>query len=229
MTTIGEAPYLAAGDWAVDAPVVAFNPSYFSPYAYHIFAEVDPDHNWQALIDGGYRVLFDSLIAPLRGGLPAGLPPDWVGLDRADGALTALDLARGDTALYGYDASRTYWRVALDLRWTGDGRAAAFLRQAGFLRDEVERKGYASAVYAHDGTVVEQAPSMVATAGALAALLTLAPDAANGLYDSQIVGAVTRVNHAAHWGDPSDLYGQEWGWFATAFYAGALPDLWHAR
>jgi hypothetical protein len=30
---------------------------------------------------------------------------------------------------------------------------------------------------------------------------------------------------AAYWGDPGDLYGQEWGWFATALYADQLADL----
>ena len=95
----------------------------------------------------------------------------------------------GDTTRYGFDAARTYWRVALDLRWTGDGRARAYLSQAGFLRDEVERKGEVSAVYARDGTIEERTPSVVGQAGALAALLTLDPPLAHRLYAGRFVGA----------------------------------------
>jgi len=64
-------------------------------------------------------------------------------------------------------------------------------------------------------------------AGALAALLTLDPDTANTLYASQLVGLADDTGNTVHWGDGGDLYAQEWGWFATALYAGATPDLWH--
>lgn len=235
VVTVGGKPYLAAGDWATAGPVIALNPSYFAPYAYRVFAEVDPGHDWRGLIDTSYQVLFDASKSSLGGGQSAGLPPDWVGLERETGALIPMQLSGEDTTRYGYDAARVYWRIALDQRWSGDGRAAAYLNQAGFLRDEVNRllgdgvnrKGQVSAVYGHDGTVVEEAPSLVGTAGALAALLTLDPGAANTLYARAIVGAVARDGGAVHWGDSDDLYAQEWGWFATALYSGALPDLWH--
>jgi endo-1,4-beta-D-glucanase Y/4-amino-4-deoxy-L-arabinose transferase-like glycosyltransferase len=226
---VNEEPYLTAGDWATSAPVAALNPSYFSPYAYRIFGEVDPDHDWHKIVDTGYRVLFNASAASLGHSRTAGLPPDWIGLDRSTGTLVPLQLPKGDTTSYSYDAARTYWRVALDLRWYGDGRANAYLRQAGFLRDEVARKGAVGSVYGHDGTLVENTPSLVGSAGALAALLTLDPTAANVLYTNQIVKNPTRDAAGVYWGDPTDLYGQEWAWFATALYANAVPDLWHAQ
>ncbi len=237
VVTVKGTPYLTAGNWSKEAPIVALNPSYFAPYAYRIFGEVDPEHDWQGVIESGYRVLFDASAAPLGATKSAGLPPDWVGLDRSSGKLVPLQLATKDTTRYGYDAARTYWRIALDLRWSGDGRAAAYLRQAGFLRDEVTRiladgitrKERVSGVYAHDGAVVEEASSMVGNAGALAALLTLDPAAANIIYAGQIVGGASRTGTDVYWGDPHDLYNQEWGWFATALYADALPDLWHTQ
>ncbi|HEX5506844.1 MAG TPA: glycosyl hydrolase family 8 [Thermomicrobiales bacterium] len=229
VTTVDGAPYVAAGNWATSGPVVALNPSYFAPYAYHVFKDVDPGHDWLGAVDSSYRVLFAATSAPLAGGKPAGLPPDWVGLDRASGRLAPLRSTQGDTTRYGYDAARVYWRVALDLRWTGDGRAAAYLRQAGFLREEVRRQGFPYAVYGHDGAPVERAPSLTGDAGALAALLTLDPDAANTLYAGQIVGGATNAadpGGPVYWSNRDDLYAQEWGWFATALYADALPDLW---
>ena len=134
-----------------------------------------------------------------------------------------------DTTRYGYDAARTYWRVALHLRWNGDGRARAYLMQAGFLQSEVAREGRVRAVYEHDGTPLDSASSMVGTAGALAALLTLDPAAANMLYTTQVAAAAQRTETGAYWGNPDDFYAQAWGWFATALYADALLNLWQRR
>ena len=111
-------------------------------------------------------------------------------------------------------------------KWSGDGRAEAYLRLTGFLADEVRRKGFASATYAHDGTIVEENPSLVGTAGALAALGTREPALAHGLFVSQVLGAANRDQAGVAWGSRDDLYAQEWAWFATALHADALPDLW---
>ena len=226
-------PVMAAGDWAKDgaSDMLAVNPSYFAPYAYRIFAEVDPQHPWQALVDSSYDTLFQASASTLNSDRSAGLPPDWVGLDRTTGALSVLWLPnRGDSTSYGYDAPRTYWRIALDQRWSGDGRADAYLHQAGFLRDEVMRQGRPSAVYQHDGTVQSDADSTVATAGALGVLSVLDPSAEQGLFASDLLGQASTGpdGRAETWGNPDDLYEQAWGWFGVALVADQLPDLWHA-
>ena len=74
--------------------------------------------------------------------------------------------------------------------------------------------------------------------GALAALLTLDPAQAHRLYTSRFVGGAVYVPNGpdgaggqrqrAYWTNPDDLYAQDWGWFATALYADALPNLWNA-
>ena len=44
---VGGRRVLTAGDWADDNPgSVVVNPSYFAPYAYRIFDEVDPSRDW---------------------------------------------------------------------------------------------------------------------------------------------------------------------------------------
>jgi endo-1,4-beta-D-glucanase Y len=223
---VGGVPYITAGDWANQGAVVALNPSYFSPYAYRIFKQVDPEHDWWEVLNSGYEVLFASSAAPLGAAHSAGLPPDWVGLDRATRRLVPLDLEKGDTTRFGYDAARAYWRVALDLRWVGDGRAAAYLTQAGFIKDEVDRKGYVSAVYERDGAIAEEPPSPVSSAAALAALLGADSVAAHAVHATQIVGGATRDRAGVYWGNPDDLYAQAWGWFSTALYSDALKNLW---
>ncbi len=183
--------------------------------------------DWLGVVDSGYTTLFNASADPLGSVRSDGLPPDWLGLDHATGQLQPLLTRAGDTTGYGYDAARTFWRIALDARWTGDGRAEAYLQQAGFLRDEAARQGAVSASYSRDGQALQDSPSPVGTAGAIAALSTLDPSSASALYAGQIVGAASIADGAAHWGDPSDLYGQEWSWFGTAMYANLLPDLWH--
>ncbi|MBV9175098.1 MAG: glycosyltransferase family 39 protein [Chloroflexi bacterium] len=227
-------PFVTVGNWVTaggQGDVVPFNPSYFAPYAYRVFGEVDPEHDWAGVIDSGYETLFALSSDSLGAARASGLPPDWVGVSAATGALSPLPLPdKSDTTTYGYDAPRTYWRVALDQRWSGDGRAEAYLRQAGFLRDEVTRKGAPGSVYAHDGSLVDDGFSMVGTAGALAALSTLDPTLAHGLFAANVLGRVQSdpERDDLWWGDPRDVYAQAWGWFATALYADQLPDLWHA-
>jgi endo-1,4-beta-D-glucanase Y/4-amino-4-deoxy-L-arabinose transferase-like glycosyltransferase len=227
VTEVNGVPYVVAGDWANDSSVLAINPSYFAPYAYHIFQEVDPGHAWLDTIDSGYNVLFDSTAADLGSQQSAGLPPDWVGLDLATGTIVPLTLGASPTTTYSYDAPRTWWRIALDQRWDQDGRASAYLAQAGFLDDEVGRAGDVRAIYGHDGSIGADDTSLVGSAGALAALLTLDANNANRLYAGQVVGGSQTDKGQVFWGDPNDLYAQEWGWFATALYAGALTDIWH--
>jgi endoglucanase len=229
LAVVNDEIYLGAGDWAPALGVLAVNPSYFAPYAYHVFQEVDPEHDWLRVIDSGYRLLFSSSAAELGSFRSAGLPADWLGIDRPSGQIVPLSDGPADTTAYGFDAPRTYWRIGLDLRWNQDGRAAAYLGQAGFLRDEVRRAGFVRAIYNHDGSVGSSESSVVGVAGALAALMTLDSEAAHQLYAGQLLGGVDYVNREAHWGDPGDLYAQEWGWFATGLYAEALVDVWHGE
>jgi hypothetical protein len=193
-----------------------------------VFAAVDAGHDWAGLIDSSYRLLFAASSADLGSSQSAGLPPDWVGIT-PDGTLVPVDLARGDTTVYGYDAARAFWRVALDLEWWGDGRARTFLENGGFLRDQVSQQGFVSAVYAHDGTPAASTPSTVGDAGAIAALQVIDPAGAASLEASQILGGLGQSGGQVAWGDPMDMYTQEWGWFAAALYAHALPNVWVAQ
>ncbi len=238
MVTVQGKPYQVAGDWAAttQGQILAINPSYFEPYAFRIFKEVDSGHDWQAAIDAGYDMLFNVSKATLGFNQSASLPPDWIGLNRETGVFAALQLTdKSDTTRYGYDAPRVYFNIALDLSWSNDGRASAYLKQAGFLNDEVgrllqdgiTRKGLVSAIYKHDGTVVEERPNLVGSAGAIAALLTLDPSAANTVYASQVLGQVGQTSQGLYFGDQKDLIAQEWGWFTTALYAHKLTDFWH--
>ncbi len=102
--------------------MLTFNPSYFAPYAFRVFAQVDGDRDWLKLIDSSYRVLEDS--ATLSS---VGLPSDWVGFNLKTQRYESLKAPL--LSQYGFDASRVWWRVALDGAIYNEPRAMAYLRQ----------------------------------------------------------------------------------------------------
>jgi endo-1,4-beta-D-glucanase Y len=213
-------PYMAAGDWAVNTDPLAANPSYFSPFAYRVFEEVDPDGGWTEILASGYQLARDSANISFAGEAAAGLPPDWIGIRREDGQLVKLELAGNeDTTRYGYIAPRLFWQVALDYNLTQDSRAQEILNQAGFIGEQVRQRGFPGSVYAHDGTMITGESTPVANAGALSVLVVRDPQAAERFFRDQYVDRAQHPqSEQAAWGDPSDLSNQEWAWFAVGMY-----------
>ncbi len=103
---------------------VHLNPSYLAPYAFRLFAQVDPDHDWLALVDSSYDILTQSAEVSALG-----LPSDWVTLDLDTGRYSAVDPSTALSRHYGFDAYRVWWRVALDASLTQEPRATAYLEQ----------------------------------------------------------------------------------------------------
>ncbi|RMG08451.1 MAG: glycosyl hydrolase [Cyanobacteria bacterium J055] len=111
--------------FAAQPTTVYLNPSYLAPYAFRLFAQVDPDRDWLSLVDSSYEVLEESAKLSAKG-----LPSDWVALDVGSGNFTPVSnrsLSNLKTQ-YGFDAYRVWWRVALDAGWFGSNRAIDFLQ-----------------------------------------------------------------------------------------------------
>jgi hypothetical protein len=219
-------PYLAESAWGTGTPSVPWSPGSFAPYAYWVFAEADPLHDWWGVIDAGYDMLFRVSSEAFTSAHSAGLPPNAVGIDRVTGAPSTLRMNGLDTSDYGDAAARVYWRVAVHNAWTADGRASTYLSLAGFLRDEAGR-GLVRSSYAHDGSPRSERPSAIGSTAALSALLTLDRPLAESLFASQFLGGVTRSPDGVHWGDAHDLRTQEWMWAGAALRAGLITDEWH--
>jgi endo-1,4-beta-D-glucanase Y len=219
-------PFLAAGDWAAAQlqPGPVINPSYLAPYAYRIFAGVDPEHEWSTLVTTSYDVLQKCAAAPLQETRSAGLPPNWCAVDRTNGAIASFPTIAGADD-YGYDAFRVMWRVALDDRWFDSPRAHAFLSSMDFLRSQWHQRGHLAAVYSHEGSAIRRAEDLAVLGGDLAAFLGVDDDSARAI-DSELRGAVVQESASrAHFRDAGDYYEQNWAWFGIALAAGALPDL----
>lgn len=124
----GHQRYLLPGPkeaFAAQPTTVYLNPSYLAPYAFRLFAQVDPDRDWLSLVDSSYEVLEESAKLSAKG-----LPSDWVALDVGSGNFTPVSnrsLSNLKTQ-YGFDAYRVWWRVALDAGWFGSNRAIDFLQ-----------------------------------------------------------------------------------------------------
>jgi endo-1,4-beta-D-glucanase Y len=100
-----------------------FNPSYFAPHQYRIFAEVTDNPGWLRVIDRGYEIVFASLDAR-RGNRENGLVPAWC---NAEG--TPVEAFPGAMTNYQYDSARLPFRILQDWAATQDARALEYLKR----------------------------------------------------------------------------------------------------
>jgi len=219
------APYLTAGSWApaYTTPGPALNPSYFAPYAYRIFAGIDPTHQWPRLVDSSYRALAACSLAPLRSGGSVGLPPNWCAIRRATGTVAPITaIKRAD--VYGYDAFRVMWRVALDDLWNREPRAKAYLDGSAFLRRQWQRKGMLSA-YTHTGAVVGEPDAPLFYGADIGDFVVSDPTAARAITTRKLLPLFHQQDGVAYWDQRYSYYEQNWIWFGVAMVGDALPNL----
>jgi len=100
-----------------------FNPSYFAPHQYRIFAEVTGNSGWFKVIERGYEIVFASLNAQ-NGNRENGLVPAWC---NAEG--TPVEAFPGALTNYQYDSARLPFRIAQDWAASRDPRALEYLRR----------------------------------------------------------------------------------------------------
>lgn len=120
-----------SGHYLLPGPIDAFhpsaetwylNPSYVAPYAFRLFAQVDRRRDWMQLVETGYRMLEgSSQLSEL------GLPSDWVLFHSDAPHYRELPDTAPLKSIYGFDAYRVWWRVALDLIWFESAPAGHYL------------------------------------------------------------------------------------------------------
>ncbi len=98
-----------------------FNPSYFAPQQYRIFAEVSGNQGWQRVIERGYAVVEASLNERNQN-RDNGLVPAW-----CDAAGTPVEAFPGAMTNYQYDSARLPFRIAQDFADSEDPRARRYL------------------------------------------------------------------------------------------------------
>ena len=128
--------YATAGNWAVREEFPAIHVAYLAPYAYEVFAGVDPRHPWKRLIDSSYRILHWSYFEQRFK-----LPPEIIYIDKGTGELLLRNPKTGDSALFSYDAFPIFWRVALDAKWFGRGEGGLRRKMLEFFKEEWKSNG----------------------------------------------------------------------------------------
>lgn len=222
VVVVGGEPVLVANDLERnDARRVLLNPSYFAPYAYRVFAKVDPDHDWLRLVDHGYAVLEELNRQPLDADRASGLPADWVFLDRRTGEFSAVsdDL----TTNFSYDALRLPWRLALDYRWYGEERARGLLERQAVLAREWTEDRRLVAEYDRDGTRAADYESPAMYGGAMGYFAVVQPALAAEVYADALLSRYDADTGAES--EPLSYYDSNWVWFGMALYLDELPNL----
>ncbi|SRR5579883_512394 len=203
---IGDQRYLLPGpSEAFQQPDrLVLNPSYFSPAAFRLFAQVDRAHDWLRLIDSSYQALEKS--AALSA---VSLPSDWVALDGKTGQFIELTEPGPLVSRYGFDAYRVWWRIALDGAWFGEPRARDYLqRHLGNLQQQWRSQ---QAIPAQIDLRGNKAASYEATAqyGTLyAAFRLIDPNTAEELYQRKLL---TQYRNGI-WDNDSAYYSQNLVW-----------------
>jgi endoglucanase len=219
---VNGAPVLVANDLErFNNAKVLVNPSYFAPYAYRVFAKVDPGHDWLGLVDNSYAVLQELNRQPVDADRSAGLPPDWISMDRRTGEFSAVSDAL--TTRFGYDALRLPWRLALDDRWYADVRARQLLEREAVLAGQWTSGHRLAAVYNRDGTpaVDYEAPAMYG--GAMGYFTVVQPALAEQVYTDELLRFYDA--DTGKLAAPLGYYDSNWVWFGMALHLDQLPNL----
>ncbi|MGI9028323.1 MAG: glycosyl hydrolase family 8 [Candidatus Saccharimonadales bacterium] len=216
-------PVLAANDLERKNPKeIIVNPSYFAPYAYKVFANVDKKHDWQALADNSYVLLTEISQSKLDASGTAGLPPDWVSIDRVTGAISAP--ANKDlTTRFSYDAIRTPWRLALDWQWHKDPRAKAVLANFGYLKDQWHNNKKIFSSYSHDGTALVDYDSPATYGATIGYFSVIDPGIAEEIYKAKLITLYSPDTQKLK--QPLSYYDDNWSWFGSALLLDKLPNL----
>jgi endoglucanase len=208
---------LTPGNWHEDRPPYLVNPSYFSPAAYRVFADLQPQAGWEGLRDAAYDLL--SRLASGMGDLKGvGLFPDWCRVDE----LGRPAPASGRDTHFGWEAVRLPWRLALDGLWFREERAARLIKQRllPFVYPEWEAKGRLVAIYGYGGEPLVNYESPVLYAGVLAAAVAAGDRSFARQMAAKILTFYRQEKDRAFFVDPDNYYANNWAWLGLAFYAG---------
>lgn len=197
---------LLPGPWEQGKPVLALNPSYWLPFAWRAFARVDPERDWNGLIDGAYH-LWEACRAP------SGLPPDWCWIARESGRVVAPPKGEEARAVFGFEAFRIGWTLAAEARWHRDDRARRQLAAFGALADRWKADRTIPAVILPDGSPRHTWGYLGLYGALLPAWAEVRPGDVDELFVAEIRGSR----------DPAsarDYYAHNWVWFGLALWSG---------
>nr|WP_044292376.1 glycosyl hydrolase family 8 [Rivularia sp. PCC 7116] len=208
-TDSSEKRYLLPGPsdaFVPNSSTIYLNPSYLAPYAFRIFAQVDPERDWLSLVDSSYQVLEKSL--GLSG---VGLPSDWVALNLETEEFFALPAQSNIQTVYSFDAYRIWWRIALDATWFNSSQAKSYLQKSTqHLQKEWRQKSYLLASIDLKGKPLVDYEATSQYAMFHVAMRLLKP----GIAQEILVKKILPKYQKGTWGDRSGYYTQNLVWLS---------------
>ena len=184
--------------------LMILNPSYFAPYSFRLFAQIDPDRNWSALIDSGY-----DLLEGVSGLSSTGLPADWVAYNPTADTYQPLPPLHSLQSRYSFDAIRVWWRLAIDAAWFEAPRADAYLEhRLPLLIDRWNEEGRLPARLSLEGEPLSTYEATSHYAMLYPALLRVAPETAAEIYRQKL----QPTYRDGFWDNDSAYYTQNLVW-----------------
>ncbi len=207
--------YLLAGAQFSKPKGYVINPSYLSPAWYRVFAIIDRDHPWEKLADDSYY-----LLQKINESNPetVGLPPNWILLTKKEEIQKASEYIAGNSTMYGYDAFRIFWRVALDAKLFNRQTAKDYLNTANILFDyEWREDKKISAIYSVSGERIDNSQSLSTYVGPLSVFSITNKKLEDEVYEFIYK---KKFNKSGYWGSGKSYYEQNWAWFGAAWHLG---------
>ncbi len=204
-----------------------FNPSYFAPAAYRIFAQFDgsPTHNWNTIIEKGYTSLLANPVAGY------GLAPDWSNFNgtvpSSKGRTSGYSAGSKNGSDVWVDAIRVSWRMALDSLWNKDNRAQSFVLSENWISPttaylyKIDRTPYLYSLNAYNQAL----PVSMWGAGAAGTFVTVRRDAFMDQLASFYQCDATGPYFSYSKQDANNAYLQSLAWFGMAVMNGAIVDV----
>jgi cellulose synthase (UDP-forming) len=199
--------YVTAGDWAMyeDYPVI--HVAYLAPYAYEVFATVDPHHPWHLLINSSYELLrwiYDVKHLPV--------PPEILYFDKDREQILLTHPRKKEPAVFSYDAFPLFWRVALDATWFGRANSGLRDKMLGFFVREWHQRGMFLDRYTLDGSPLSSYEGLPLYASVHALARAQGHDLARLLSETKLAPLHSKALAAK----PLPYYLHNWLWFDRA-------------
>jgi endoglucanase len=203
---------LLPGDWPQKGRTYQINPSYFAPYAYRVFAEVDDNHDWTLLIDSSYEIMTRSVAQT-----DTGLMPDWVEISMDNDNIRLYQEPADARSDFGYEAIRAYWRVGLDALMNPlEKRASLLLKQKNMLPRYWKIRKDMPISITWDGIVrYPQLQSGAIYGAVFPGLYSQDQHLAEEMLQKKIV---PNLKPGGEWNTKKDYYAQNWLWCGLGLY-----------
>lgn len=189
------------------------NASHYSPAKFRTFAVTDTTKDWNKLADDSYIFLNQAK------DVQTGLVPDWNFVSASGVVGSAQDIIE-DANIYGYEAFKTYYEIALDKLWFDTNESKEFITSA--RQNFFEPNWFANydlgTLYTLDGSEIENYSDISTSTAAIAVF----NDEESTLDTEIYLNLLKNYEYKNYWSNQNNINDQNWGWLATGLYGDKL-------